>query len=459
MARQDGGTGIGVALVVVQAGHWAFGRITDWVVRRRIRLVALMGRAAVLDRGSVHVYPPRQTASVTTWLPDRDEKPLSLMARAYGAAGPVCAAAVWVVVLLCGCATVPNSIPPEQAQSITKVGVVSLIGDEFGVMEYGLSVFQNKSARQSVAPWGLDAAVEEALKGLGAMASYPVVSLATARGDLLALTHVNSEGARKLRLPKRTTILRGLRDAYGVDALLVVSCGAAQHMPLANGNRLVVCRGTGVTREVALLGLGGNRNVLHSTVAVDVYSTTSSELLARSEAFRWVHVDDPVLAQCRSGAGAVGVAGLEPTVTNLVVATVCDALLRLRLIRLGEPTDAGYPATCGVRTPGLLDGVRPGMGMREVFDTIGQPTGAEYYGPKGVLVGLYMMSQDQVRLDALYRGAGRVTFCGAGPSGVEFRVCEIMANPKETGVVNLPVGLRASMGRMLYGWWGLLERT
>jgi len=73
-----------------------------------------------------------------------------------------------------------------------------------------------------------------------------------------------------------------------------------------------------------------------------------------------------------------------------------------------------------------------GMSMKEVYDTIGQPTDTHSYTTGKAFIPFYF-GNDVARSEALYKGEGRITFTGAGIGGVALKVFRIEYDPKETG--------------------------
>jgi hypothetical protein len=74
-------------------------------------------------------------------------------------------------VLLTGCLATAPKIAPAERQGLAPIAVTSLLGSEFHLRSIGITVFQNKSAPQSVSEWSLDTSIEatavEAIKGAG----------------------------------------------------------------------------------------------------------------------------------------------------------------------------------------------------------------------------------------------------------------------------------------------------
>jgi len=75
------------------------------------------------------------------------------------------------------------------------------------------------------------------------------------------------------------------------------------------------------------------------------------------------------------------------------------------------------------------------MSMKQVFDTIGQPTDTRSYTTGKAFIPFYFGS-DVARSEALYKGEGRIVFTGVGIGGTGFRVYTITYDPTEDGYNN-----------------------
>jgi hypothetical protein len=360
-------------------------------------------------------------------------------------------------VLATGCATVPRTVRPEQALEIKKVAVVSILGDDFGISKFGLTIFQGSYTASQVPEWSIDSCAEQASRhAIQSLSNYAVVDISEARNEVLAATTKEENKGRRINETDCFSALHSFKTKYGVDALIVISRGKSEHFPLTS--RTVAVSGNGIAKEIEMVGLGTGRIALHSTVTVDIYDTQSAKIIASNHGYRWIHVDEALWNTCVQEVRLAKIAGLDSTVTNMVAATVCDGLRRLALTGKVVPQNIADKTSTLAGRPILgskFAQVKEGMSMREVYDLLGQPTSAKLYGTKNAMVSYYM-GDDQARLDVHYRGEGRITFRGAGPAGVTLNVFETVCDHAESGVAIVPMGLSA-IGQTFLGGYGELE--
>lgn len=365
--------------------------------------------------------------------------------------------ALMLSALLTGCATVPRAVRPDQAQTIKKVAVVSILGDDFGISKFGFTIFQGSYTAAQAPEWRMDACAEQAARqDIQSLSSYAVADISEARNEVLAATAKDGNSGRRMKEPDCSSLLKSFKAKYGVDALIVISHGKSEFFPLTT--RTVAVSGNGIAREIEMVGLGAGRIALHSTVTVDIYDTQSEKILASNHGYRWIHVDEALWNACVQEVQLAKIGGLGSTVTNMIAATVCDALRRLALTRKAAPQTIADKASAlaGQPLPGsAFAQVKEGMSMREVFDLLGQPTSAKLYGTVNALTPYYT-GDDQARLDVHYRGEGRITFRGAGPAGVKLKVFETVCDHTESGIAIVPLGL-SSIGQTFFGGYGELE--
>ena len=77
--------------------------------------------------------------------------------------------------------------------------------------------------------------------------------------------------------------------------------------------------------------------------------------------------------------------------------------------------------------------VKVGMSMGQVYDTIGQPTDTLSYITGKSFIPFYFGS-DAARVEALYKGEGRIVFTGGTGFGARvFKVYKVTYNPSEPG--------------------------
>ena len=342
----------------------------------------------------------------------------------------------FLAVYLTGCATLPLSVKPEEAQDIKKVAVVSIIGDDFDWIDWALLRWNWKYGTHKVTEWGVDASAEQAAREtIKELTNCSIVDIPEIRGKLLALTKEETNKGRKLTMPDAISLLGTFGNIYGVDALIIISKGKLQHFPLTG--RTVVVDGNGIAKEITIINLGPGRIALYSTVTIDVYSTKTSKIIASNQGFRWIHVDKMLFDECVAGKGPTWNRELKTTVTNMINAAVCDGIRYTRLTNAPDLKKSSEHANEQIHNGVMpidsrLSKIAIGMTMKEVYDHIGQPTGAVLYYTKNAFIPFYA-GDDQARFDALYQNEGRITFSGAGPSGFSLRVLEVYQDAKETG--------------------------
>lgn len=369
--------------------------------------------------------------------------------------------AVTLASLLSGCATVPLSVLPEQSQQIKKVAVVSILGDDFSLTDIGVTSFQDSRVVRKVPEWNIDAGVELASKqAVETMPQYKVVDIAKERAAILAVTTKRDSPyrGRELKEPDCYSVMKALKDNFDVDALIVISEGELKRFPLTA--RTPFISGNGIGKEAEIIGLGGGRIALHSTVTVAVYDTKTSKIIARNQGFRWIHVDKALWDNCNIENKLSNINGLDSTVTCMVNAAVCDGLFYLKLGQTPDPknsTGKGNGLSGGNSPRGRFDKVKCGMTMREVYDLIGQPTGARLYATAKTTFNPYYMGEDRARFDALYRGEGRITFKVGGATELTFAVSDVKQDPNETGVVQISLLSFGEISQPTMGWYGEME--
>lgn len=81
----------------------------------------------------------------------------------------------------------------------------------------------------------------------------------------------------------------------------------------------------------------------------------------------------------------------------------------------------------------IFSKVKVGMSMAQVYDTIGDPTDTTSYITGKSFIPFYFGS-DAARVEALYKGEGRIVFTGGTGFGARvFKVYQIRYNPNEPG--------------------------
>ena len=94
-----------------------------------------------------------------------------------------------------------------------------------------------------------------------------------------------------------------------------------------------------------------------------------------------------------------------------------------------QPPAAPPPAAQPVPASSPLAKIKPGMGMKEVADLIGQPTDTNSHITGKAFIPFYF-GEDRAQTVAYYKGLGRVIYSSANGSP---RVSTVEYDPNETG--------------------------
>lgn len=129
-------------------------------------------------------------------------------------------ATLGLVAVMAGCATAPEHVSAEAGKRIRKVGIVSLIGDEFTRSYVGMTVFGNEYHRRDIVEWGLDREYETQLAN--AVRELPAMTAVTANIDRPAFA--------KLDIRSNPPAWEGIEQAVtqhcaanGLDGILVLA--------------------------------------------------------------------------------------------------------------------------------------------------------------------------------------------------------------------------------------------
>ncbi len=129
------------------------------------------------------------------------------------------AALSFLLLLLVGCSTVPDTLAPEAGRQIKKVAVVSTIGDVFIRSYIGVTVFGNEIHRREVADWGLDGQYQAQIAAELRKASVMVVVDATApQGAFSKVNQGSFPEWRAIQAP-----IQSLCTANALDGVFVVA--------------------------------------------------------------------------------------------------------------------------------------------------------------------------------------------------------------------------------------------
>lgn len=136
--------------------------------------------------------------------------------------------ALLITAVLAGCASAPQTIAPDVAAGIKRLGVVSVTADEFTRQYVGVTMFGNEREKKSIATWNLDkayveqigAAAEKVFGATVVKAAYPVADFARVNA------HKNGWDAPAYWGPHWEVIETPVRDwcaANRLDAVLVAA--------------------------------------------------------------------------------------------------------------------------------------------------------------------------------------------------------------------------------------------
>jgi len=106
------------------------------------------------------------------------------------------------------------------------------------------------------------------------------------------------------------------------------------------------------------------------------------------------------------------------------------------------PDQAAKPAQASKPADSRIEGnfppdspfakIKLGMAQGQVHEILGQPTDTKSYQTGKAWIPFYF-GPDVMRMDEFYKGAGIITYTGAGIGGVHWKVYRAVYNPAEDG--------------------------
>ncbi len=239
-----------------------------------------------------------------------------------------------IVALLAGCAT---TIKPEQASNIKRVGVISLLGDDFRVYDYGLTIFERHDRKRLQKPdWAMQQLVQNVYKtAIGDGSSYTYVATKVDR-DQLAAAYGAQSGEVWERLDDKnlysdasriSSELKALGASNKVDTWVIVS-PLRTTSPIWQRDLYIV--GAGAIREVTTLG---RKAAVFSNVAVEVVAADSGAVLGSTTNQGSENIETVTWGQATEAASAADAAGLLGPLTSVMQSQAKTTLAKVGLTR------------------------------------------------------------------------------------------------------------------------------
>jgi hypothetical protein len=196
--------------------------------------------------------------------------------------------------LLSGCGSI--AIKPEHAQHINRIGVISFLGNDFRVYDFGLTIFERRDHKRVDLPkWSLDAVVQNAIKDeLTNKSRFSYVPVSKGK-DVLQKIHKSvsgniEEGVNEayVSLPRFENIAKDLKhlgDTNKIDTWILVYPDRGQS-PIVP--RELYITGVGAIRELTMVG---KKAAIFSQVSVKVVTANSGEEIAWLTADGFENID------------------------------------------------------------------------------------------------------------------------------------------------------------------------
>ncbi|QHE88470.1 hypothetical protein [Hydrogenophaga sp. BPS33] len=189
--------------------------------------------------------------------------------------------AVWLSVVLTGCATGPKTLAPDVASGIQRLAVVSATGGEFIRKYVGVTVFGNELDKKNITDWQLDKAYEEQMAAAArqvfnatvVQVDYPVADFARVN-DLKTGWDVPANWG-----PHWDSIeapVQQLCASHKLDAVLVAARQKSAD-PFSQTNQFVYGAGVYTARRAPAM--------LHLLTSVSLMDCKTGKTLA----FQWLH--------------------------------------------------------------------------------------------------------------------------------------------------------------------------
>ena len=192
------------------------------------------------------------------------------------------------VLSLSACAT--GSIKEQDVAEIRNVGVISLMGDDLRVYDYGITIFEARDRKRTTAPdWEIGNIISNSISSsIKEQTTFNYVDTSIDRDQLSAAygrdgadTWDNLDKNSNLKLQNVSAELANLGVENNVDTWLIVS-PKRNNSPVLFRELFVV--GIGTVRE---LTAAGRKGAIFSGITVDAVRAADGRRLASQSLFDW----------------------------------------------------------------------------------------------------------------------------------------------------------------------------
>lgn len=210
---------------------------------------------------------------------------------------------LFLALLLSACAA--TSIKNEDAASIQNVGVISLMGDDLRVYDYGVTIFERRDRKRTTAPdWDIGNTIQQSVSAvIQSQTPYTFVNTNIDRNNFSGAYGNTGDGAwddldkdSSLRLNRVSPELAQLGAENNVDTWIVIS-PRRNNSPVLFRELFVV--GIGTVREATLVG---RRAALFSSIQVDVVRAADGRVLGSQGQFKWEETPENLWAEANDGS-------------------------------------------------------------------------------------------------------------------------------------------------------------
>lgn len=235
---------------------------------------------------------------------------------------------------LTGCAV--GTIKKSDVAAIQNVGVISLMGDDLRVYDYGLTIFEARDRKRTSAPdWKIGKVISASISSvIKDQTPFNYVDtninrdvLSAAYGSDGETTWDKLDDNSKLNLRNVSADLAKLGEENNVDTWLIVS-------PLRNSSpvlfRDLYVVGIGTVRETTALGRKG---AIFSGVTVDVVRVADGRKIASQNRFKWEEASLDLWQEANDGTAVGNMVTFKKAVTAMLNEQLPDALQSLGLVQ------------------------------------------------------------------------------------------------------------------------------
>jgi len=200
---------------------------------------------------------------------------------------------VMLVILISGCAMV-GPVKEENAKNINHVGVISFLGDDVRIYDYGLTIFERRDrSRIEVPGWKMEKLLQNLVNNeLSAHSKFSYVPTSVNRNQLKAVygKHTDDlwdelDSSRVENITLIAAELKELGIRYNVDTWLLI-------FPLRNNSpvlfRDLYVKGIGTVRE--LTGVG-RKTAVFSGITIKVVTAENAQVIGNSVSFLWQEIE------------------------------------------------------------------------------------------------------------------------------------------------------------------------